>query len=37
LWSQYLGPSRPVDAAVEEKPLKSPDLLVEISAVALLN
>ena len=37
LWSQYLGPVRPVDAAVEEKPLKTPDLLVEIAAVALLN
>ena len=37
LWSRYLGPIRPVDAAVEEKPLKTPDLLVEIAAVALLN
>ena len=37
LWSQYLGSHRPVDAAVEEKPQKSPDLLVEIAAVALLN
>jgi enamine deaminase RidA (YjgF/YER057c/UK114 family) len=37
LWSQYLGPVRPVDAAVEEKPLNPPDLLVKIAAVALLN
>src|SRR5207248_11129916 len=37
LWTQYLGPIRPVDAEVEEKLLKTPELLVEISAVALLR
>jgi enamine deaminase RidA (YjgF/YER057c/UK114 family) len=37
VWTKYLGPVRLDSATVEEQHLKSPDTLVEIQAVALLN
>ena len=37
IWARYLGSERPAGEIVEKKELASPDLLVEVQAVALLD